>query len=106
MRNTHKDKVPEEWIRKQTLVSAERYITQELKEYEETNNPVLLFVQNNEIENHVVSDVYLKYSVWCRENGLSPVSNINFGRILSSKNLFKSAMKKIEGKSVRIYLKA
>ena len=32
--NTHKDKVPEEWIRKQTLVNAERYITSELKEYE------------------------------------------------------------------------
>lgn len=35
VRNTHKDKVPESWIRKQTLVNAERYITQELKEYEE-----------------------------------------------------------------------
>jgi len=35
VRNTHKDKVPPEWIRKQTLVSAERYITEELKEYEE-----------------------------------------------------------------------
>lgn len=35
VRNVHKDKVPKEWIRKQTLVSAERYITQELKEYEE-----------------------------------------------------------------------
>jgi DNA mismatch repair protein MutS len=35
VRNTHKDKVPQEWVRKQTLVSAERYITQELKEYEE-----------------------------------------------------------------------
>ena len=35
VRNTHKDKVPAEWIRKQTLVSAERYITQELKDYEE-----------------------------------------------------------------------
>ncbi|MAR39252.1 MAG: DNA mismatch repair protein MutS [Flavobacteriales bacterium] len=34
VRNIHKDKVPEEWIRKQTLVSAERYITEELKEYE------------------------------------------------------------------------
>jgi DNA mismatch repair protein MutS len=34
VRNTHKDKVPPEWIRKQTLVSAERYITEELKEYE------------------------------------------------------------------------
>ncbi len=35
VRNAYKDKVPEEWIRKQTLVNAERYITQELKEYEE-----------------------------------------------------------------------
>lgn len=34
VRNTHKDKVPDEWIRKQTLVNAERYITEELKEYE------------------------------------------------------------------------
>ncbi|MEN8137115.1 MAG: DNA mismatch repair protein MutS [Bacteroidota bacterium] len=34
VRNTHKDKVPHEWIRKQTLVNAERYITEELKEYE------------------------------------------------------------------------
>ncbi len=35
VRNTHKDKVPSDWIRKQTLVNAERYITEELKEYEE-----------------------------------------------------------------------
>ncbi|MDO4224724.1 MAG: DNA mismatch repair protein MutS [Bergeyella zoohelcum] len=35
VRNTHKDKVPSEWVRKQTLVSAERYITEELKEYED-----------------------------------------------------------------------
>ncbi|MBQ0121222.1 MAG: DNA mismatch repair protein MutS [Bacteroidales bacterium] len=35
VRNTHKDKVPVEWIRKQTLVNAERYVTQELKDYEE-----------------------------------------------------------------------
>lgn len=35
VRNTHKDKVPEDWIRRQTLVNAERYITNELKEYEE-----------------------------------------------------------------------
>lgn len=34
VRNTHKDKVPADWLRKQTLVNAERYITEELKEYE------------------------------------------------------------------------
>lgn len=38
VRNAHKDKVPAEWIRKQTLVNAERYITQELKEYEEKDS--------------------------------------------------------------------
>ena len=35
VRNAHKDKVPAEWIRKQTLVNAERYVTPELKEYEQ-----------------------------------------------------------------------
>ena len=37
--NTHRDKVPQEWIRKQTLVNAERYITEELKQYEEKSLP-------------------------------------------------------------------
>ena len=38
VRNTFRDKVPPEWIRKQTLVNAERYITEELKEYEEKSS--------------------------------------------------------------------
>jgi putative DNA primase/helicase len=79
-------------------------VAEQLKEYEKINNPVLLFVQNNEIEKQAASDVYLKYASWCRENGLSPVSNINFGRILSSKKLFKTVFKKVDGKSIRIYV--
>ncbi len=53
--NTHKDKVPQEWIRKQTLVNAERYITQELKEYEEK----ILGAQERiaEIEARLYSDI-------------------------------------------------
>ena len=53
--NTHKDKVPPEWIRKQTLVNAERYITQELKEYEEK----ILGAQERiaEIEARLYSDI-------------------------------------------------
>lgn len=51
VRNTHKDKVPADWIRKQTLVSAERYITPELKEYEEK---ILTAGEKIEaIENHI-----------------------------------------------------
>ena len=41
VRNTHKDKVPESWIRKQTLANAERYITEELKEYDLQNGILL-----------------------------------------------------------------
>ena len=58
VRNTHKDKVPPEWIRKQTLVSAERYITQELKEYEEK----ILGAQDkiNQIEQKLYTEVVLE----------------------------------------------
>ncbi len=53
--NTHRDKVPPEWIRKQTLVNAERYITQELKEYEEK----ILGAQEKilQIENRIFTDI-------------------------------------------------
>ncbi len=53
--NTHRDKVPQEWIRKQTLVNAERYITQELKEYEEK----ILGAQEKilVIENRIFNDI-------------------------------------------------
>ena len=63
VRNTHKEKVPAEWIRKQTLVNAERYITPELKEYEEkilgAEDRIYLLEQQiygaliNEIRNHI-----------------------------------------------------
>ena len=59
VRNTHKDKVPETWIRKQTLTAAERYITEELKEYEEK----ILGAQDKilqielEIYNRIIADI-------------------------------------------------
>ncbi len=61
VRNTHKDKVPAEWIRKQTLVNAERYITEELKEYEtqilgaEEKISVMEYRLYRDICNHVMS---------------------------------------------------
>lgn len=80
-------------------------VAEQLQSYEETNNPILLFIQSHRIENQVARDIYLQYATWCRENGLSPVSHINFGRILSSKNLFKTELKRIDGKVLRIYVK-
>jgi len=57
VRNTHKDKVPPEWIRKQTLVSAERYITEELKEYE---NKILGAEEKiMELETRIFNDLVL-----------------------------------------------
>ena len=55
VRNRFKDQVPEEWIRKQTLVSAERYITEELKEYE--HNILTAAGRISEIENQLFSDL-------------------------------------------------
>ncbi|NLA14997.1 MAG: DNA mismatch repair protein MutS [Bacteroidales bacterium] len=60
VRNTHKDKVPSSWIRKQTLVSAERYITEELKEYEEkilgAEERIALLEQ--EIFNELITEIH------------------------------------------------
>ncbi len=60
VRNTHKDKVPEEWIRKQTLVAAERYINEELKEYEEK----ILGAEDKmqSIENRLFNDLVMAIS--------------------------------------------
>lgn len=59
VRNTHKDKVPPDWIRKQTLVSAERYITEELKEYEEKilGAEEKILILESEIFNRLVDDL-------------------------------------------------
>ncbi len=61
VRNTHKDKVPQDWIRKQTLVSAERYITEELKEYE---NKIL---GAEDKITKLESDLYEQFIIWCAQ---------------------------------------
>ncbi len=58
VRNTHKDKVPTEWIRKQTLVNAERYITEELKEYESK------ILGGEEKIHHIESHLFEQLVVW------------------------------------------
>ena len=68
VRNTHKDKVPEEWIRKQTLVNAERYITEELKEYEVK----ILGAQERILE--LEQQLFGQLVVWMREY-ISPVQD-------------------------------
>lgn len=62
VRNTYKDQVPAEWIRKQTLVSAERYITEELKTYEEKITTAEEKIQS--IENRIYLDLILALTEW------------------------------------------
>lgn len=59
VRNVHKDKVPEEWVRKQTLVNAERYITPELKEYEEKilGAEEKIYILESQIYNALVNQI-------------------------------------------------
>ena len=61
VRNVHKDKVPENWIRKQTLVNAERYITEELKEYEEkiTHAQERITSLEQELFSNLIQDIIL-----------------------------------------------
>lgn len=61
VRNTHKDKVPDTWIRKQTLVNAERYITEELKEYEAK------ILGAEERISKIEADIYEKFMMWCSQ---------------------------------------
>ena len=61
VRNTHKDKVPDTWIRKQTLVSAERYITEELKEYEAK------ILGAEERISKIEAEIYEKFMMWCSQ---------------------------------------
>lgn len=68
VRNTHRDKVPQEWIRKQTLVNAERYITEELKEYETKILGAEERIQNLE------QQLFSQLIVWMQEY-ISPVQN-------------------------------
>ncbi len=55
-------------------------VTTEVKEYEKRNNPVVAFLEENDIEGETVEETYLKYSTWCIENGLKALSKNMFGR--------------------------
>ena len=65
VRNTHKDSVPEEWIRKQTLVNAERYITEELKEYEQKilGAEERIYILESQIYSELVARIQANISV-------------------------------------------
>lgn len=93
VRNTHKDKVPSDWIRKQTLVSAERYITEELKEYESK------ILGAEEKISKLESELYEQFILWCAQY-IKPVQ-LNAQLVAQIDCLSSFAQLAIENKYVR-----
>lgn len=80
----------------------------ELQEFDEMNNPILMFIRDNDekdIRNHTTNEVYLNYTEYCRESGLNPLGKIEFSRQMCKNFGFKVTIKKIEGKTMRIFEK-
>jgi putative DNA primase/helicase len=80
-------------------------VQKELEEYEETNNPIVGFfkeIDRDEIENEPTNEVYKRYTVFCAENGLQPLSQIGFSKQLTANFNFEIINKKINGKKYRI----
>ena len=83
---------------------------EELKEYEETNNPVIGFFREAEneeikIEDEVTNVVYRQYNEWCLSNSLQPLGNGEFSKQVKKHFGFKIVDKKINGKKHRIFVK-
>ena len=80
----------------------------ELKEFDERNNPILLFINElteADVNGKICSDLYLRYSNWCIDNGFQSISNIEFGKTIKKKFNVESVPRKIDGKGYRIYKK-
>lgn len=82
-------------------------VDDELKQYEKKTNPTVLFFEEYKIENilnHTTGDVYLKYELWCRQNGFKPSSVYEFGRKITKHFNLTTSVKYIDGKTQRIYV--
>ncbi|EJE7236749.1 DNA primase, partial [Clostridium botulinum] len=75
------------------------------EEYEAINNPVVGFLEDNDIENEPVKEIYLRYSAWCSENGLKSVSKPVFGREVKKQGYNSDSVIRVNRKQKRIYKK-
>lgn len=79
-------------------------VAAEVKEYEKRNNPVVAFLEENEIDGETVEETYLKYSTWCIENGLRALSKNMYGREVKKQGFNSdSTIRDEEGRQKRIY---
>lgn len=90
--------------RKRFTTSAK--VQKELEEYEENNNPILLFFKEEpKIENEPTNTVYQQYAQFCAANSFNPMSNIEFSKQVKKRFDFDIVNKTIKGKKYRIFIK-
>lgn len=82
-------------------------VEQEMSEYENQNNSVVSFLNNGEtkIENESVGEVYLAYSVYCRESNLQAMSKIAFSKEIQKQTGLNSKTTSVAGRSIRMFVK-
>lgn len=83
-------------------------VTQELEQYEKDNNPILGFLEEREdcqIINQPTGTVFRDYQGYCVANGMQPMSNALFSKFIKQKKNCEIAVRKVDGKSCRIFLK-
>jgi putative DNA primase/helicase len=82
-------------------------VEQEMEEYENQNNSVVSFLNNGDvkIENESVGDVYLSYSVYCRESNLQALSKIAFSKEIQKQANVVSKTTSVAGRSIRVFMK-
>lgn len=82
-----------------------RKVDEAIQEYEEDNNPILLFIKDAEIEGRFTQDVYKEYQVFCNENGYSPYTLTMFSRTLKQKLGIEAKKVWANGKTRSKYMK-
>ncbi|MDR9794048.1 phage/plasmid primase, P4 family [Aeribacillus pallidus] len=82
-------------------------VEKELRKYQEENNPVISFMNNEnvELDRAVVADVYMQYKLYCSENGYQAVSNISFSKTIKRLYGFETKVQKVDGKSKRLFVR-
>jgi putative DNA primase/helicase len=86
-------------------ISAE--MQKQMDEYEENNNPLLLFLKDEEpeVENQTTSSIYKAYKAFCIANGFQSISNVEFTKQINRRFKMNSVVKKIDGKTVRVFVR-
>ncbi len=93
-----------ERILKNNSFTASKASQQIWQQYEEINNPVIAFLEDNKIDNEPTKDIYLRYSLYCSESGLRSLSRIAFSREVC-KHGYETKAKKVNGDKIQIFMK-